>query len=957
MGIIALKFGLLSIYSKECLMKKLRILSVIMVSLLTLGLIFVSCDNGITPSSGAVDDPLLLTGTSSGKTVTVKISQTDSSKAVLTPKSGNFYEIRVDNVLVSKGKISINGSTWSFIPSPDSPGPKTSFAASFSNGVIFISNIPGTNISDLTATKGGGTTAVDPDLDTRPNLTGTVTISNTSPVVGATLTATYSGGNGSGTATWKWLRGDTQIGNSNSNTYIVAATDEGKTIKAQVSYANQKGSVTSAATAAVPVDNRPTLTGTVTIDKTSPTVGDTLTATYSDGNGTGTATWQWLRGDVPITGASNQNYTVVTADVNAKLKAQVRFTNQKDSVTSAATSAVPDTRPALTGTVSIDNTSPKVDDTLTATYSGDNGTGTATWQWFRGNEEIPGTDKNTYKVTTTDVGKTLKTQVSYADQSGSVTSGATNIVTGGDNSSSQSFNDVTSFKNWLKTKQTNTPSNPYTVALNLSNLTGLKDVLQSEGYRKYVYLDFSDSTFTSIEDYAFSACYLTGVTIPDSVTTIGEYAFCGIELTSVTIPNNVKTIGKYAFSGTELTSVTIPNSITIIEEGAFCGNQLTSITIPNSITIIEGGAFSGNQLTSVTIGNKVTSIGEYAFAFNKLESVTIPDSVTTISLCAFYNNQLTSVTIGSKVTTIEQLAFGYNKLTSVSIPNSVIHLSGFAENQLTSVTIPDSVKTIGARAFDYNNLTSVTIPNSVTTIYGAAFSNNRLLTSVTIGNGVETIGESAFSGNQLTSVTIPNSVKTIEEGAFADNKLTSVTIGNKVTSIGEYAFASNKLESVTIPNSVKTIGESAFKANQLESVTIGTGVETIGRDAFCMNKLSEVTIPNSVKTIGTYAFSENQLTSIIIPNQVETIEDNAFSHNLLTSVTIGIKVTSIENRAFYDNEKIISVTFKGTITSDDFSGFAFDEYPCIGDLRDAYLIGGIGTYIRPNYYTKTWTKQ
>jgi hypothetical protein len=152
-------------------------------------------------------------------------------------------------------------------------------------GVLAIALVFGMSVVGC---EGGSTDNGDPSdpSDDRPELTGTVTIDNTSPKVGDTLTAAYSGGNGTGTATWQWIQGESNNIGTNSNTYTVAAADEGKTIKVQVSFADQKGSITSAATSAVTniVDNRPELTGTVTIDNTSPKVGDTLTAAYAGGN-------------------------------------------------------------------------------------------------------------------------------------------------------------------------------------------------------------------------------------------------------------------------------------------------------------------------------------------------------------------------------------------------------------------------------------------------------------------------------------------------------------------------------------------------------------------------------------------------------------------------------------------------------------------------------------------------
>jgi len=175
--------------------------------------------------------------------------------------------------------------------------------------------------------------------DNRPDLTGTVAINNTSPKVGDTLTAAYSGGNGTGTATWQWIQGESTNIGTNSNTYTVAAADEGKTIKVQVSFANQKNSKTSAATGLVTVNNRPGLTGTVAIDNTSPKVGDTLTAAYSGGNGTGTATWQWVRGESANIGTNSSTYTVVEDDWGQTIKVQVSFADQINNVTSTATAA------------------------------------------------------------------------------------------------------------------------------------------------------------------------------------------------------------------------------------------------------------------------------------------------------------------------------------------------------------------------------------------------------------------------------------------------------------------------------------------------------------------------------------------------------------------------------------------------------------------------------------------
>ena len=260
-----------------------------------------------------------------------------------------------------------------------------------------------------------------------PALTGTVTISNTSPRVGDMLTAHYTG-NGTGTASWQWYRGDAAIGGATGSYYTVVSADVGKTLKAQVSYTDQKGVVSSEATASALAAILPVITGTVTINNNSPEVGDRLTATYSGGNGLGTHTWQWVRGGDLISSATGSAYTVTGADAGKTLRVYMRSDDRSGILFSTPTNEVIDNRPELEGMVTLSVTAPKVGDKLTATYSGGNGSGDVSWQWLRGSDPIGGATSASYTVAAEDQNKALKAQVSYANQKGSIASEATAAV-------------------------------------------------------------------------------------------------------------------------------------------------------------------------------------------------------------------------------------------------------------------------------------------------------------------------------------------------------------------------------------------------------------------------------------------------------------------------------------------------------------------------------------------------
>jgi hypothetical protein len=388
------------------------------------------------------------------------------------------------------------------------------------------------------------------------------------------------------------------------------------------------------------------------------------------------------------------------------------------------------------------------------------------------------------------------------------------------------FSSIAEFETWLYAQPENTADAPYNVALKVDDLGGdystngsLGSVLKASE-NKFVSLDLSGCTFTSIPRQAFGGVYfgsnvtgipppyysLVSITIPDSVTSIGEQAFaCCFNLASVTIPNSVTSIGNTAFAlCNSLAAITIPDSVTSIGDSTFrrC-SSLESVTIPDSVTSIGDSTFREcRSLESVTIPDGITGIGNYAFqGCSNLASITIPDSITSIGHYAFDGcSSLAAIEVGSNnsaYSSVDGVLYNKEKTIVLLCP----------QDKTGTVTIPDSVTSIGSSAYDGSSafqgcsrLTAIEVESNnaaYSSVDGVLYNKEKTVAllcpqgktgTVTIPDSVIGISYNAFeSCTSLTNVTIPDTVIYISYTAFYNcTNLTSVTFEGTILS---YDFA------------------------------------------------------------------------------------------------------------------------------------------------------------------------
>jgi hypothetical protein len=163
------------------------------------------------------------------------------------------------------------------------------------------------------------------------------------PEVGAILTCSKGSwtGNPEPTFSYQWLRDGSPISGATSRFYAVQAVDQAHALVCEVTATNFEKAVKADSSpldipAETPANTElPQVYGTVSVGSILSCGPGTWT-----GNPRPTFTYQWLRGEVAIAGATNSTYTVQAADQRQALSCEVTGTNPAgvESVTSAQVS-------------------------------------------------------------------------------------------------------------------------------------------------------------------------------------------------------------------------------------------------------------------------------------------------------------------------------------------------------------------------------------------------------------------------------------------------------------------------------------------------------------------------------------------------------------------------------------------------------------------------------------------
>ena len=360
---------------------------------------------GSTTSSAAtltVISPVSITTQPTAQTVIV--GNTATFSVVATGSSPLTYQWSKDGVAISGA----TSATYSIAA--------TSSANAGSYSVIVTNSVG--SVTSAAATLTVNPAGVAPSITTQPT-SQSVTASNS--VTFSVVTT------GTAPLTYQWSKNGTAIPGATaaSLTFSSAAASDAGSYTVVVT--NALGTVTSAA-AVLTIYTPPT----ITVQPTAQAVvaGSTLTLSVT-ASGTGTLTYQWIKGDVAISGATSSTFSIANCRASDAGSYRVTVSITGASVTSSTVSVTVNTPPTITSqpvsALTYDYNF-YVGSRQPVLYVSANGTAPLNYQWYKNGTAINGAIASSYTFSYDTVDQSGSYYVVVSNAAGSATSNSTTVA-------------------------------------------------------------------------------------------------------------------------------------------------------------------------------------------------------------------------------------------------------------------------------------------------------------------------------------------------------------------------------------------------------------------------------------------------------------------------------------------------------------------------------------------------
>ncbi|MBU1145746.1 MAG: leucine-rich repeat domain-containing protein [Firmicutes bacterium] len=197
--------------------------------------------------------------------------------------------------------------------------------------------------------------------------------------------------------------------------------------------------------------------------------------------------------------------------------------------------------------------------------------------------------------------------------------------------------------------------------------------------------------------------YITGLTLPDSITSIEENALGVLtSLSELRVPKKIEDVGSALTWILTRVSLTIPKGHLYLKETKIDGYKAITSKDGSRLVWIENPS---EENITITIPDNIVIIDDYAMLSTDFGGIVLPKTLEEVGIGAFYDTPNTTINIPAGIKIIQGAAFAFSSFVG-------------------ELVLPEGLEEVGGNAFGSNQLTGIVFPSTITSLARGIFGNH-----------------------------------------------------------------------------------------------------------------------------------------------------------------------------------------------------------------------------------------
>ena len=421
-------------------------------------------------------------------------------------------------------------------------------------------------------------------------------------------------------------------------------------------------------------------------------------------------------------------------------------------------------------------------------------------------------------------------------------------------------------KCWIRSKNTGTPNNIFSLPDNIKNLSNLS-------------LLKLNNAFSKIRDVA-------NYNILKELKKLISLDLGSNKLTDISFLTELKNLTTVDLRNNNLTDVSFLKGLKNLKTLDLSFNNLTDVSFLKELKNLTTLYLSYNKLTDVSFLKELKNLTTLHLGSNNLTDVSFLKELKNLTIVELWNNNLTDVSFLAELKNLTTVDLWKNNLTDVNFLVELKNLTtlSLSTNNLTDFSFLKELKNLNELRLESNNLTDLSFVKEFKKLTSLDLRSN-FLSDLDNLKELKSLNYLNLRVKKVTDVSFLKSLKKLDELNLSHNDLSEIVDWSGLENLTLLSLTSTNLKDFSFLKQIKNLRILYLATNNLSEVTFLEDMKKLTNLVLSNNNLADGNVLKELKNLSYLDLRNNKITDASFLRELNNLTTLNLSDNNLTDVS------------------------------------------------------------------------